>query len=132
MSCVFQNSDPPPPSPPGECVPPAFVAGGGHTRRVERGVGGHYFGRRKTQLCTLPISNPLWIIVYIVYQSFCPCVGIGSPHPFPRKRVCPSRSLPHLVPRERGPQSHSLGGGGRGGDPIPTKGQRWFSMYSIL
>ncbi len=23
------------------------------------GVGGQYFGRRKTQLCTLPISNPL-------------------------------------------------------------------------
>jgi hypothetical protein len=39
MSCVFQNIDPPPPSPPGECVPPAVVAGEGHTRRVERGVG---------------------------------------------------------------------------------------------
>jgi hypothetical protein len=59
MSCVFQNIDPPPPSPPGECVPPAVVGGGGHTRRVERGVGGQYFGRRMTQLCTLPIANPL-------------------------------------------------------------------------
>ncbi len=39
MSCVFQNIDPPSPSPPGECVPPTFGAGGGHTRRVERGVG---------------------------------------------------------------------------------------------
>jgi hypothetical protein len=29
----------PPPSPPGECVPPAFGAGGGHTFWVERGVG---------------------------------------------------------------------------------------------
>ncbi len=38
MSCVFQNIDPPPPSPPGECVPSTFVAGGGHTRRVEMGV----------------------------------------------------------------------------------------------
>jgi hypothetical protein len=27
----------------------------------EGGVGGQYFGRRKTQLCTLPISNPLCI-----------------------------------------------------------------------
>jgi hypothetical protein len=27
------------PSPPGECVPPAYGAGGGHTRWVERGVG---------------------------------------------------------------------------------------------
>ncbi len=59
MSCVFENIDPPRPSPPGECVPPAFVAGGGHTRQGERGVGGQYFGRRKTQLCALPISNPL-------------------------------------------------------------------------
>jgi hypothetical protein len=51
MSCVFQNIDPPPSCSPGECVPPAFVAGGGHTRRVKRGVGGQYFVRRKTQLC---------------------------------------------------------------------------------
>jgi hypothetical protein len=29
MSLVFQIIDPPPPSPPGECVPPAFVLGGG-------------------------------------------------------------------------------------------------------
>ncbi len=39
MSGVFQNIDPPTPSPPGECAPPAFGAGGGHTRWVERGVG---------------------------------------------------------------------------------------------
>ncbi len=41
MAGVFQNIDPPTPSPPGECVlcsvyPPAF----GHTRMKERGVGG--------------------------------------------------------------------------------------------
>jgi hypothetical protein len=34
-----KNIDPPTPSPPGECVPPAFDAGGGHTRWVERGWG---------------------------------------------------------------------------------------------
>jgi hypothetical protein len=39
MAGVFQNIGPPPPSPPGECVPPAFGAGGGHTRLVERGWG---------------------------------------------------------------------------------------------
>jgi hypothetical protein len=53
MSGVFQNIDPPTPSLPGECVRPAFGAGGGHTRWVERGEGGYYFGRRQTQLCTL-------------------------------------------------------------------------------
>jgi hypothetical protein len=50
MSDVFQNIHPPPLSPPGECVPPAFGAGGGHTRWAERGVGGQYFGRRQEQL----------------------------------------------------------------------------------
>jgi hypothetical protein len=40
MSGVFQNIDLPPPSPPGQCVSPAFRAGGGHTRWVERGWGG--------------------------------------------------------------------------------------------
>jgi hypothetical protein len=56
MAGVLQNIDPPPPSPPGECVhhyTPAFGAGGGHTRWAERGVGGQYFGRRPAQLCTL-------------------------------------------------------------------------------
>ncbi len=35
---------------------PAFGAGGGHTRWVEKGVGGQHFGRRETcdtQLCNL-------------------------------------------------------------------------------
>jgi hypothetical protein len=63
MSCVFQNIDPPPTSPSGECdcVYPPPLLRGLHTRRGERGMGGQYFGRRKTQLCTLPISNPLWV-----------------------------------------------------------------------
>jgi hypothetical protein len=47
ISLDFQNIDPPSISPPGECVPPAFVAGGGQTRRAERGMGGQYFGRRE-------------------------------------------------------------------------------------
>jgi hypothetical protein len=41
MSCIFQNIDPPP-------LAAAFGAGGGYTGWVERGVGGQYFGRRKT------------------------------------------------------------------------------------
>jgi hypothetical protein len=64
MSCLFQNIDtpPPPPSRPASVYPPPLLRGedtlagwkGGWPR-----VGGQYFGRRKTQLCTLPISNPL-------------------------------------------------------------------------
>jgi hypothetical protein len=49
MSLVFQNIGPPSPSPPGECVPPAFVGGGGggDALQAERGMGGQYFGRRE-------------------------------------------------------------------------------------
>jgi hypothetical protein len=38
------------------------------------------------------------IVVCIEYQSVCPFVGIGSPHPLTRKRVC----LPPLDPRGEG------------------------------
>jgi hypothetical protein len=48
VSCVFQNIDPPLPSPPGECVLSPQQRRGVHTRRTERGVGGQYFGRRET------------------------------------------------------------------------------------
>jgi hypothetical protein len=40
MSGVFQNIDPPPPHRPASVHPPAFGAGGGHTRWGERGWGG--------------------------------------------------------------------------------------------
>jgi hypothetical protein len=57
MSFVFQNIDPPPPSPPREC---AFVAGGGHTRRVERGVGGSIFWKTQdTALYSTYIESSL-------------------------------------------------------------------------
>jgi hypothetical protein len=39
--------------------------------------------------CILERSSHKGIIVYIEYQSFCPFVGIGSPHLLPRNRVYP-------------------------------------------
>ncbi len=63
MSLVFHNIDPPPHPPhrpPSVYPPSAFGAGGGHTRWVEKGVGGQYFGRRETQICTLHVST-LWV-----------------------------------------------------------------------
>jgi hypothetical protein len=39
VSGVFRNIDPPTPSPPGECVPPAFGAGGMTHSLVDRGWG---------------------------------------------------------------------------------------------
>jgi hypothetical protein len=44
---------PPSPSPPGECVPSAFVVAGRQTRRAERGMGGQYFGRRENRIALL-------------------------------------------------------------------------------
>ncbi len=44
----------PPPSPPGDCVyPPLWCGGRTHSLGGGWGVGGQYFGRRETQLCTL-------------------------------------------------------------------------------
>jgi hypothetical protein len=53
MSGVFQNIDLPLPQFPESVYPPAFCTGGGHTRLGGEGMGGQYFGRRQTQLCTL-------------------------------------------------------------------------------
>ncbi len=58
MSGVFQNIDPPPGHPLTArrlrvCPPPVFGAGGGHTRWV----GGKYFGRRQTMLCSLLVGT---------------------------------------------------------------------------
>ena len=47
MSLVFQNIDPPSPSPPGECVPPAFVGGGEDTLAGRRGGGGSIFWKTR-------------------------------------------------------------------------------------
>ncbi len=56
MSGVFQNIDP---SPPGECVPPppAFGAGGGHTRWVERGWGVNSSETPDTALYSMYVST---------------------------------------------------------------------------
>jgi hypothetical protein len=69
MFGVFQNMDPPPPHR-REYVPPAFDAGGGHTRWVERGVGGQYFGRRKTLDWPLTEKVPDTALYSIICKHF--------------------------------------------------------------
>ncbi len=52
MSGVFQNIDPPPPSLPGECVPPAIGAGGARTHSLGREeVGGQYCSLEDARHC---------------------------------------------------------------------------------
>jgi len=62
MSGVFQNIDP---SPPGECVPPAFNAGGGHTHWAERGWG--VYSLEDARHCSV-----LYMCKYFVIQTFNP------------------------------------------------------------
>jgi hypothetical protein len=47
ISLVFQNIDPPSPSPPGESVLPLQQRRGVHTRRAERGMGGSIFWKTR-------------------------------------------------------------------------------------
>ena len=59
MSLVFQNIDPPPPSPPGECVYPRLCCGGTHSPGGE-GVGGSIFWKTQdTALYSTYIESSL-------------------------------------------------------------------------
>ncbi len=67
MSGVFRNIDPrPTPSPPGECVPPFGVGGGGDTLAGWRGGGGSIV--RKTPGTAL----------YSIYPKYCTLWDLGS------------------------------------------------------
>jgi hypothetical protein len=66
MSLVFQNIDPPPHSPAGECVPPAFVGGRTHSSGGEGGWGSIFWKTRdiglpsySNNLSTGPTHFPL-------------------------------------------------------------------------
>ncbi len=65
-----------------------------------------------TLLCISTVRSCIsrGIIVYTENQSFCPFLGIGSPHPLTRKRVC----LPPWT--QRGEEQHSLVGEGPNAD----------------
>jgi hypothetical protein len=58
MSLVCQNIDPPPPSPPGECVTPAFVGGGRgtHSPTGEEGGGSIFWKTRNIGLPSYSIN----------------------------------------------------------------------------
>ncbi len=60
MSCVFQNIDPPPPSPHGECVPPRLCCGGRtHSPGGEGGGGSIFWKTQDTALYSTYIESSL-------------------------------------------------------------------------
>ncbi len=72
----------------------------------------------------LPLT-PRGIIVYIEYQSVCPFVGIGYPHPLTRKRVC----LPPWT--QRGEKQHSLACGVGGGTQFWRLYRKPCTLYTL-
>jgi hypothetical protein len=73
MSGVFQNIDPPPPHRPASVYPPAFGAGGGHTRWVERGW-------RVNILEDTIHSAVLYICKFFVVTGHCTSIGQFDSH----------------------------------------------------
>jgi hypothetical protein len=79
MSRVFQNIDPPPPSPPGECVPPAGGAG-------EDTLAGWRMGWGDNILEDAKHSSVLYICKYFVglcIGSLCRLRHLVRPQPSP-------------------------------------------------
>jgi hypothetical protein len=88
MSGVFQNIDPPPPSSPGESVPPAFGAGGTHSL-VGEGGGGSIFWKTpdtalySTYVSTLCFKSRMYFYLYTKAVLDIPNNGVFVPHPPP-------------------------------------------------
>jgi hypothetical protein len=92
VSLVFQNIDPPPPSPPGE--PPAFGAGGGHTRwGGERGEGSIFWKTRDTALSSTNVST-LWLQQYYTCSlTEWPYIRVSSMGPGSRDKASEFRNM---------------------------------------
>jgi hypothetical protein len=72
VSGVFQNIDPPPLSPPSECVLPPHQRRGIHTRWAVRGVGVNFleYARRRTGLLQYNLSANEWVGAGGQFPSF--------------------------------------------------------------
>jgi hypothetical protein len=62
MPGVFQNIDPPPPHRPASMCPPAFGAGEGYTRWVERGWGVNILGDARHCSVLYILKYTLWLV----------------------------------------------------------------------
>jgi hypothetical protein len=83
MAGVFLNNDPPPPSPPGECVSPAFGAGE-DTLAGWRGGGSIFWKKTGTALYSTYVST-LWGKLLIRHLAGGIMTGSGATPPCPRR-----------------------------------------------
>ncbi len=67
MSCVFQNIDPPPTSPPGECVP-RLRCGGEDTLAGWKGGGGSIFWKTPDTALYSTYVSTLWLRLLIIIE----------------------------------------------------------------
>ncbi len=72
MSLVFQNIDPPPPSPPGECVlPPPTKAGGTHSPGGKGGWGVNILEDERYRISPLTVNNLSTIVPKLILCWSC-------------------------------------------------------------
>jgi hypothetical protein len=70
MSGVFQNIDPPPPSPPGECVPPRLWCGGRTHSLGEEGGGGSIIWKTPDTALYSVLCDFNYSTLYLSYMMF--------------------------------------------------------------
>ncbi len=98
MSGVFQNIDPPPPSPPGECVPPPLLRGEDTLAAGWRGEGGGviFWKTQYTTLYSTYIESSLYRSIHA--SRNCPLTnqcGISRRKPAVYPKIDQWRQLPY-------------------------------------
>jgi hypothetical protein len=93
MAGVFQNIDPPPSPPPGECVPPAFSAGGRTHSLVGEGGGGSIFWKTSDTALYSSYVSTLWPSRWIFILCDFRCKKDDSKQAWASSVVFSSRSI---------------------------------------
>ncbi len=89
MSRVFQNIDPPPPSPPGECVPPPLLRGEGTLAGRRGGWGVNILEDARHTVGLASYSNNLSTSQMITRKYCSPPPCLFCPSTFiPEQRIC--------------------------------------------
>jgi hypothetical protein len=100
MSGVFRNIDPPTPPPPGECVPPAFGEGGGHTRHSLGGEGVGVKSSEDARHCSVLYICKYFVVCTVEVVLFPPDSSLRSTEvhyiflPISQNSLCPFNNVP--------------------------------------